>query len=214
MPTPLITFDLGGVLVRICRTWQEACDRAGVAYRPLPEDRAHLLERKNLVDLYQTGRIDAEGFFAGVARTTRGLYSLEEFRRIHDAWIIDDYPGTPELIDRLHARGLETGVLSNTNEAHWEHLAPPAGPRRFHTPTRVRHPHASHLLGLAKPDPAIYARFAELAGRAPAQIVFFDDLEENVAAALAAGWRAFQIDHTGDTAGQIAGALTRLGLLD
>jgi FMN phosphatase YigB (HAD superfamily) len=48
----------------------------------------------------------------------------------------------------------------------------------------------SHEVGMAKPDPAIYALTAGRLGVAPAEIAFLDDVRENVDAALAAGWHA------------------------
>jgi putative hydrolase of the HAD superfamily len=45
-------------------------------------------------------------------------------------------------------------------------------------------------VGLAKPDPRIYARADAAFGVAPGDVVFFDDREENVAAARAHGWDA------------------------
>lgn len=35
----LAVFDLGGVVVRICRTWQEACNAAGITHIPQAEAR-------------------------------------------------------------------------------------------------------------------------------------------------------------------------------
>jgi HAD superfamily hydrolase (TIGR01509 family) len=78
---------------------------------------------------------------------------------------------------------------------------------------RLRVRLASHDLGLVKPDPAIYHE-AQRRFTAPAErIVFFDDLEENVAAARAAGWRAYRIDHKGDTATQMRTTLHAIGVL-
>ena len=71
-------------------------------------------------------------------------------------------------------------------------------PAQFGAPARLRHRHASHLLGLAKPDAAIYHAFAHQTGFSPNRIVFFDDLAENIQAARASGWNAHQIDHAGD----------------
>jgi len=45
-------------------------------------------------------------------------------------------------------------------------------------------------LGLAKPDPEIYARADELFGTAPGDVLFFDDRQDNVAAAREHGWSA------------------------
>ncbi len=48
----------------------------------------------------------------------------------------------------------------------------------------------SHEVGLAKPDPAIYALSAERLGVEPHEIVFLDDHPPNIAAARAEGWHA------------------------
>jgi putative hydrolase of the HAD superfamily len=48
----------------------------------------------------------------------------------------------------------------------------------------------SHEVGLAKPDPRIYALAAERLGVLPHEIVFLDDVEVNVEAARAADWHA------------------------
>ena len=76
----------------------------------------------------------------------------------------------------------------------------------------VEHPHARHLLGLLKPGVEIYRAFERQTGFGPGEILFFDDLAENVQAARAVGWHAEVIDHTADTAPQIAGHLQRHGI--
>jgi FMN phosphatase YigB (HAD superfamily) len=48
----------------------------------------------------------------------------------------------------------------------------------------------SHEVGLAKPDPAIYALTAARLGVLPHEIAFLDDVEENVRAARDTGWHA------------------------
>ena len=49
--------------------------------------------------------------------------------------------------------------------------------------------------------------------KAEIEILFFDDLSDNIASARACGWSAEQIDHTGDTARQMAEHLGRHGVL-
>ena len=63
-------------------------------------------------------------------------------------------------------------------------------------------------VGLAKPDPAIYARTDAACGTAPGDVVFFDDREVNVAAARAHGWDA-HLWVPGTTAGQVLALLHR-----
>lgn len=207
--------------MRICRTWREACQAAGVEYREAFDrqaaDPAAREARRVLVRRYEIGAIGTEEFIEAVAGATAGLYSAEEFRAIHEAWILDEYPGVAGLIDDLHAAGVQTGVLSNTNALHWRQLTSgPHGPAKFPTPEKVRHLHASHLLGLAKPDAAVFERFARAVGAPAADaggVLFFDDLEDNVRGAQSAGWRAHLVDHSGDTAGQMRAVLTAAGAL-
>jgi HAD superfamily hydrolase (TIGR01509 family) len=201
----MVVFDLGGVVVRICRSWQEACRAAGVEHRVGMDDPLVQWNRREVVKRFERGEIASEEFFARVAATTDGLYGPDEVRRVHSAWLIDEYPGVDALVDDLHRAGIETGILSNTNHTHWEIMGRREPEARYPTLWRTSHPHASHLLGLAKPDRAIYDEFARRSGRVgrTASIIFFDDLQENVDAARAAGWRSERIDHTGDPASQM-----------
>ncbi len=200
-----VVFDLGGVLVRICRSWSEACARAGVQYHERVASPEQIEARRAVRDAYETGRIGCDEFFRRVAATTGGLVSSGEFERVHRAWIIGEYEGVRDLIRSLRTAGLATGVLSNTNHAHWSDL-------RQGVVNLVDHPHASHLLGVAKPDREIYRAFEE-AARLPAPgLVFFDDLPANIEGARAAGWDAVWIDHEGDTAAQMRSALRTRGV--
>lgn len=214
-PIRTVVFDLGGVVVRICRSVQEAGERAGIAIPDeelVPERRA---ARKAVHARYERGELSCDDFFVALAQTTSFRISPEQYREIHERWLIDEYAGVGTLIDDLHLAGLSTGVLSNTNASHWRQLVGDASrgvSPRFPTPSRARHVHASHLLRLAKPDPRIYAEFCRLSGATPRSILFFDDLEDNVIAARTAGWHAHRIDHTGDTAAQMRTALRQFGV--
>jgi putative hydrolase of the HAD superfamily len=205
----LICFDAGGVLVRICRTWEEGCAAAGLPARPRDHSEDASRRRRELHRLHQCGRIDGAAYHAGLAATSAGSYTPEEIRRVHDAWIIDEYEGARSLVSDLHDAGLVTGVLSNTNESHWSIM----GAQRAMAVFDVHHPHASHLLGHVKPDEEIFRAFEAATGHGPSQILFFDDLADNVEAAMSAGWQARQVDHEGDPPGEMRTHLATLGLM-
>lgn len=210
-----VCFDWGGVLLRICKSWAEGCARAGVAPRPLAQDAAHAAERHRIAHDYQEGKLTCAEFLDRMHHATLGAYSRDEIRAVHDAWLIEEYPGVAELVADLHqVPGLTTGMLSNTNHMHWarQQSGGPGGPC-FPTAGTLRHRHASHLLRAAKPDLAIYRAFERATGLAPGEILFFDDLADNIAAARAAGWNAEQIDPHGDTVAQMRRHLYRLGIL-
>ena len=86
------------------------------------------------------------------------------------------------------------------------------GPGRAHARVPAIHAHASHLLGVAKPDPRIFTAFGNATGFPPSSILFFDDRKENVLGAGRAGWHARQIDHAGDTASQLLRHLGSFGI--
>jgi len=212
-PMPrIVCFDLGGVVVRICRSWQEACAAAGLPYHEdIRDDQLRALRREKNT-LLQLGKLTPESYFEEIAATTRGRYTPGQIERLHAAWILDEYPGIGPLIDRLNALdGLRTAILSNTDHYHWsiQMMTLP----KFPTPRRISHPHASHLLGLRKPHAEIYRAFERAVPARPTEILFFDDTQENIDAARAAGWTAELIDHTGDTVRQMEQHLRTHGVL-
>jgi FMN phosphatase YigB (HAD superfamily) len=214
-PIKLVCFDWGGVILRICRSWAEGCAAAGLEIRAGTDLAEAKAARQPLSHDYQEGRLGCEAYFARVAQATGGVYTPEEIRRIHDAWLIAEYPGVDRVVERLLATpSVTTGLLSNTNAAHWERQHPETSGARPHFPTagRLALRHASHLMRLAKPDARIYAAFEKATGFAPHQILFFDDLAENILAAQSRGWHAELIDHTGDTAAQMDAHLRSHGV--
>jgi len=206
----IVCFDWGGVILRICRSFAEGCERAGLEVRDIsePELKARRLELKRL---YQTGRISPAEYFKGTSEAMAGRYTPDEVERLDYHWLIGEYDGARELVEDLNALvGVSTALLSNTSEAHFARgtgLEPD-----FPTISRLEHIHASHLLGACKPDETIYTAFERELDIAPNEVLFFDDLPENVAAAKARGWRSEQIDHEGDTAAQMRGHLRAHGI--
>lgn len=208
-----IVFDLGGVVVRICRSWEEACERAGIPVRePERFSSGHLRQkRRSLTDSYMSGHITCDDYFLAIADATETLYSPEEVQRIHDIWLIEDYPRIDLLIRRINATpGLASACLSNTNHSHWRALTSGANASRAISHLGVRL--VSHELGAVKPHAEIYRRAERMLEASSAEIVFFDDTAEHVEGARACGWRAERIDHAGDPAGQIEQHLAALGI--
>lgn len=210
-----VCFDWGGVILAHCRTWPEACARAGLPVHTAAIDPTLQDQRRALNHKYTLGLIGCDEFFAGLAGLCGGAYTPEQVRTIHHAWLTQEYEGVGALIDKLHWAGrVETGLLSNTCAAHWARHLPRAGrPADFPTIGRLRHKHASHLLGCAKPEVEAFRAFESLSKFRPQHILFFDDLPENVQAARNAGWHAERIDHTRETAPQIEAVLRVYGLL-
>ena len=88
---------------------------------------------------------------------------------------------------RLQAAGTRTGILSNLGDSMM-HGVLAAMPWLSGFDYLLW----SHTLGLAKPEQEIYLRAAEGLATPPAQILFIDDREVNIAGALAVGMQTIQ----------------------
>jgi HAD superfamily hydrolase (TIGR01509 family) len=208
MPTiTLVCFDWGGVLIEVARTWQEACQRAGLPVR-LAEISNAFAGSHGAGDRFQRGEIEFDAYCQIVVERLAGTYTAAEVVAIHDAVLIAEYPGAAELVSELNRQpGIETALLSNTNSVHYAHR------ERYPGVAAVKRPFASHLLGIIKPDAEIFRALERATERTPEQILFFDDLVANVVAARRAGWRAEQIDPFGDPIAQMRRHLHKYGVL-
>jgi 2-haloacid dehalogenase len=121
----------------------------------------------------------------------------DEVRRTHPHWaehalsyranfvasLAGEVPGSVDLVRELHAAGVPQWGLTNWSDELWPHA-----PRLFaFLDELLDGVVVSGTEGVAKPDPRIYALVAERAGLPSAELVFFDDKQVNVDAALAAG---------------------------
>jgi putative hydrolase of the HAD superfamily len=70
----------------------------------------------------------------------------------------------------------------------------------------------SFEVGFRKPAPEIYHAAEDLLDMSGSSILFLDDLQENVEAALRCGWQAFQIDPHESIPDQVRLALLTQGV--
>lgn len=174
-----VVFDYGEVISRPTGALPDLANLLGV---PLADfERGYWKAR----DEYDRGQPDLEywravGAVAG-AEVDEGLA-----RRLTDVdvrgWLLPD-PDTLELVEELAAAGTPLALLSNApvSFARVAEREPWTG--------HFRHLVFSGDLGVAKPDPRIFAALAERLGADPADCVFFDDRQVNVDGANAAGLR-------------------------
>ena len=205
-----VCFDLGGVLVRIARSWEDACRRAGV---DLSHATAADWERHRALMLrYETGELDEAGYLREAPACVGGgdRVTAAQIVKVFDAWLLGMYPGAAELLTQLRARGLKTGCLSNTNARHWGSLTRLLEYRPL---LELDFRLASHELHAMKPDERAYRRAEEVTGFRGSAILFFDDKRENVEAARAVGWKAEVVDRADDAVPQIREQLARHGVL-
>ncbi|MEM1108626.1 MAG: HAD family phosphatase [Planctomycetota bacterium] len=190
----LVIFDLGRVLLRITDNWDQAALRADLPnLTGLTGDLSTKASRGDhhplaeLFDRFETGKITVVEFFAETARLAK--VTPTEVRRVTDAILIETYPGAISLLDRLSLLPVKTGCLSNTNAHHWKMITDRSDPS--YLPIELfDYPLGSQIVGLAKPDPSIYRYVEDGTGIPPGNILFFDDLQENIDAAAERGWYA------------------------
>ncbi len=102
-------------------------------------------------------------------------------------------PEMVELVEKLVAGGVMVGVLTNNaKEARswWNSGVLPVD--KFAAVVD------SSEIGIRKPDPKIFALTAERMNCRPGQLLYFDDLEENVIGATAAGLKAVLFTNPGE----------------
>jgi len=157
---------------------------------------------------YQEGKVSDDEFITELARWL--AVTEAEARQLNDAILIEPFAGTEAIVDHLHQAGIATGCLSNTNSLHWSRLTSGGN---FPGVEKLQTKVASHLAGLAKPDPAIFHHFAAQAGVAPIDVIYFEDTLKNIEAAQHVGFDVVRIDPKQETAPQIALALAERGLL-
>ncbi|HJV06730.1 MAG TPA: HAD family phosphatase [Chromobacteriaceae bacterium] len=178
----VLVFDLGGVLV----------DWNGVD--PLIELTAGRLSREAARQFWMhtpwvaeldSGRCTPEQFAAAMTEELELGLSASEMTRLLGEWVQGPYPGVKPLLQQLKAR-YRLAVLSNNNALHWEKIG-----RDMVWDELFDATFASHLLGLRKPEAAIYQHVQQQLAVSPSHIVFFDDNIECVEAARRVGWQAF-----------------------
>jgi len=141
-------------------------------------------------DDYDRGTLNSVAYWEQVARD---LHQPLDAKKLSALVAADNAVWTQPnqaMIDwaaALQRAGIQTGVLSNVGDAMEAGIV-----ARFPWLAKFNHRTFSHRLGMAKPDAAIYRHAAEGLGVAADEILFVDDLAENIAAARAAGMNAIQ----------------------
>jgi epoxide hydrolase-like predicted phosphatase len=179
-----IIFDLGGVLIQV---YEEERFRVLEAEWGLsPGQVAEVLWRSPEHRLAEVGTItDAEYWRRITPRL--GLHTTEAVRAFQQGVFgpVEVTASMVELVRRLHGP-YRTGLVSNASDT----VTPAFIADRYGLGGLFDVEIVSALVGLAKPDPAIYRLALERLGTAPEATIFVDDYPTNVDAAAALGIQA------------------------
>jgi putative hydrolase of the HAD superfamily len=202
VPTRFIYFDLGNVLLhfdhrRACR---QVAELTGLDQQQVWD----VVFAGGLELEYEAGRLSTRQFYEAFCTATGVRPDLAAFAHAASA-IFEVNALIKPVVAGLAAARRRLGLLSNTNEMHWEHVA---GGRYGLVPDVFEQVVLSYRVGAVKPDRKIFDHAAEVAGVAPADVLYIDDTAGHVAAAKALGWDA--VRYTGTP--ELVAELRRRGL--
>lgn len=183
-PVKALLFDFGNVLVPIdfglmAASWARSAGR----------EASDIRDRWAFDDAYKAYERDQIGlgeYFSHLRRTLEVDLDDAALLAGWNAIFLEPDPRTVPLLQEL-SRRWPLYLFSNTNRAHqafWSFRYA----RMLEPLTEV---FTSCELGARKPEAEGFRRVAERIGVAPGEILFFDDLEENVEGARRAGLQAF-----------------------
>jgi epoxide hydrolase-like predicted phosphatase len=182
-----VAFDFGGVMVSFTdlKSFAEAGASLGLEVGELHEAVWSSPEWQQAL----VGAITDEEFWQRLGPRL-GLGSEEEIDRFVTDLFRDEAadPRMVELVRRLRG-SYRTGLLSNASD-----LLPSLLRERYGLDDLFDVKVISALVGVAKPDPAIYQVLLERLGTRPESTVFVDDREQNVAAAAEVGIQAIRFE--------------------
>lgn len=196
MQAEAVIFDIGNVLVE----WQPERyfdARLGAARR-----REMFAE----VDIHgMMTQIDRGGVFAEVVEDTARAHPKWREQILWFRWrwteiARPDIPGSVRILRALRRKGVPVFALSNFGVQNF-----PLSEKQFPFLAEFDRRYISGEMGMAKPDPGIYAAVEADCRIDPRALFFTDDREDNIEAAAARGWQTHRFDGPAGLAQALAG---------
>jgi haloacid dehalogenase superfamily, subfamily IA, variant 3 with third motif having DD or ED len=179
-----VIFDIGNVLLRFdyLVAARRLMEHNGLSELP---DRTRIVAAKEALE---GGRIDRTEFLRLVRPEFNHTGDDAAFIAMWEDIFEENTPMTA-LAARLAGQGMPTFLLSNISCIHREFIF-----RTYPVFSTFRDGVFSYEVGVLKPEPGIYEIALRKFGVDPSRTLFIDDLEANVAAAEAAGFRGLVYD--------------------
>ena len=177
----VILYDLGNVILpfnhyQIAEKLVRFAPKAGA---PDPKRIfSFLFDFENgAINRYETGKVSSPTFFNSLKKTFHLSLTYEEFIPIWSEIFVENQE-VSEMI-RSQKGKWRLGLLSNTNPLHFDYVL-----KTFPIVRVFDRWILSHEVGFKKPSFEIFQKAIEWAGVEPEKILFIDDLEKNVDAAI------------------------------
>ncbi len=199
VPIKAVLLDVGNVLLKI--NWHNSLKLIDI-----PKEDAEIFLQIGdslLFHHYEAGIISSDEFRIKLCQKLNKNFSPEKFNRIWCSCFDGDIEGVPELVQQVSQK-VPLFTLSNTNEAHYQYF------KSMPVFAPFEELLTSHKFKCRKPDPLIYHKAIARLNVKPEEILFVDDLEENLESAKKLG---IQSEHCYQSAPRLKTIFRDCGLL-
>ncbi len=181
----LLLFDLGNVLVRFLP--DRFPKNLGLGTR----EAQTLYEggMRELTNKFESGQFSTQEYFSQLRTFFGNRFDVDQLELAFLSVLTDPVPGMEEMVRKATAQ-LPAALVSNTNEYHFSTISPRV-PALGYLPRR----YLSYQLGVIKPLPEFYQRVIRNEKISPGEMLFIDDVEENVRRAEQAGMMGYQFSN-------------------
>ncbi|GHU92561.1 phosphatase [Spirochaetia bacterium] len=186
MSIKAVVFDFGNV---ICFPQTPEVRKQIAALAGIPTEKLNELDRQYRADIFDRGTLDTKGYYkfilkkAGVFPDDGALQKIAQADL--DSWK-NMNPGTEELMREVQQAGFKLGILSNMPH---DFLA--WGRAHIEAFQNADVGIFSCELGIIKPEPGIYGALITALGCKAEEVVFFDDVQDNINEAVDLGIHGF-----------------------
>lgn len=183
----VVLFDLGNVLVdfRPVSFWNMLGLRNDADRKPYEAG----VEKAGAK--FESGLIHTGQFLEELESVFEKEFGVKELQTAVASVLTDPVEGMESVV-REAARTALVGLVSNTNEFHYAYCLS-AIPALKLLPKH----YLSYKLGVMKPDALFYRKVIEDQNLDPSEMLFIDDVEENIRAAEKAGMKGIVFENAG-----------------
>ena len=174
----VILFDLGRVLMHIDF---DAFPKSLGLFTKEQKEKYDDIQIRNAIIQYETGKLSTPEFQDKLHESFCGNFSREEVINAYNAIIVKDNIEIIPFVELCKSK-YQIAILSNTSPSHWEKVLRISSVVKLFT-----HSFTSFQLGVMKPDAAVYKKVCSTFNVSPNEVLFIDDLQENIEGARNVG---------------------------
>jgi HAD superfamily hydrolase (TIGR01509 family) len=140
---------------------------------------------------YETGYISTDDYLNGLRIVFKNKFTIAQLEQAFSCIIQQPVEGITNIVKRVSTKH-QTALVSNTNEIHYR-----LSLTKFEGLKIFQKHYLSYQLHVMKPARGFYDAIIKDQGIHPSQLLFIDDIAENVKAAKRAGMQAIRFESTG-----------------